>query len=400
MTAIFGLMRIPFTILFCMIFPALVTCAEDNTAPTGTVRFAVFNAALNRPSSGHLLRDLKNGRNRQLKGVAEIVQRVRPDVLVLQEFDYDPAGESADLFCENFLGKSQRKHEPIEYPYSYCGPVNTGLDTGLDLDNDGQVSGPADCHGYGAFPGQYGMLVLSRYPLEEESIRTFRGFLWKDMPEALLPVDPETGDPFYTEAERKVLRLSSKSHWDVPVQIDAQTVHLLICHPSPPVFDGPEDRNGRRNHDEIRFWADYISSGRNDYIYDDRGNRGGLETGAAFILMGDLNADPIDGESVKGTIQQILDHPLVNATATPVSIGATEQAGWDSALDRNQAGDPAADTASFHGGNLRADYALPSRNLTITASGVFWPGINEDGYDLLKVSDHRLVWVDVQIAGR
>ena len=58
--------------------------------------------------------------------------------------------------------------------------------------------------------------------------------------------------------EQAVLRLSCKIHWDVPVQIGSETVHFLVSHPTPPAFDGPEDRNGRRNHDEIRFWADYI----------------------------------------------------------------------------------------------------------------------------------------------
>ena len=55
-----------------------------------------------------------------------------------------------------------------------------------------------------------------------------------------------------------MFRLSSKSHWDVPIRIGRETVHFLVSHPTPPVFDGPEDRNGTRNHDEIRFWADYV----------------------------------------------------------------------------------------------------------------------------------------------
>ena len=47
----------------------------------------------------------------------------------------------------------------------------------------------------------------------------------------------------------------------------AETVHFLVSHPTPPVFDGPEDRNGPRNYDEIRFWADY-SPRTGGYIYD------------------------------------------------------------------------------------------------------------------------------------
>src|SRR5699024_8792404 len=201
------------------------------------------------------------------------------DVLLINEFDYVPGYAAADAFRENYLEVSQHGARPIEYPYAFTAPVNTGVPTGFDLDNDGQVGGPGDAHGFGSFKGQYGMLVLSTYPLDRADVRTFRHFRWKDMPGALLPDDPSTPEPadWYSPAELGVLRLSSKSHWDVPVVIDGKTVHFLVSHPTPPVFDGPENRNGKRNHDEIRFWADYVTPGQGDYIYDDSGGYGGLD---------------------------------------------------------------------------------------------------------------------------
>ena len=96
-----------------------------------------------------------------------------------------------------------------------------------------------------------------------------------------------------------MFRLSSKSHWDVPVEVGGRTVHVLASHPTPPTFDGAEDRNGRRNHDEIRFWADYVRPGAGSgYIYDDAGGTGGLKPGSSFVILGDQNADPLDGDSV------------------------------------------------------------------------------------------------------
>ena len=86
------------------------------------------------------------------------------------------------------------------------------------------------------------------------------------MPGNLIPAG------FYDPEELDVFRLSSKNHVDVPVKIDNGTVHFLVSHPTPPVFDGPEDRNGTRNHDEIRFWADYVDPARSGYIYDDDGD--------------------------------------------------------------------------------------------------------------------------------
>src|SRR5262249_14666285 len=146
---------------------------------------------------------------------------------------------------------------PVSYPYRYTAPSNTGVPSGFDLDNNGSVGGGNDAFGFGAFPGQFGMAVYSKYPIDVANVRTFQKFLWKDMPGALLPDNPSTPEPadWYSPDELAVFRLSSKSHWDVPITIDHHVVHFLVSHPTPPVFDGPEDRNGLRNHDEIRFWA-------------------------------------------------------------------------------------------------------------------------------------------------
>ncbi len=161
------------------------------------------------------------------------------------------------------------------------------------------------------------MAVYSKYPIDVSGIRTFQKFLWKDMPEAMLPDDPATpaAEDWYSPAELDVVRLSSKSHWDLPMQIGGKTVHFLVSHPTPPVFDGPEDRNGLRNFDEIRFWADYVRPGAGRYIYDDAGRFGGLPAGAHFVIAGDQNSDPLDGDSIPGSIQQLLDNPRIKRRA-------------------------------------------------------------------------------------
>ena len=232
--------------------------------------------------------------------MAEVIQRVRPDVLLINEFDFDAEGLAARLFQQNYLSVGHNGAWPIAYRYRFVALSNTGIPSGFDLDNNGAVGGLNDAFGFGAYPGQFGMAVYSRYPILRHHVRTFQHFLWKDMPGALLPDDPATPAPadWYSAEELAVFRLSSKSHWDVPVLVGGKVIHTLVSHPTPPVFDGPEDRNGTRNHDEIRFWADYVLSSRSGYIYDDDGKRGGLEPGARFVIMGDQNADPFDGDSV------------------------------------------------------------------------------------------------------
>lgn len=381
-------------------------------APTGrpvqdeTLRVATFNLSLNRLNEGDLVRDLSTGENAQARVVAEIIQRANPDVILLNEFDYVEGGTAVDLFRDNYLEVSQNGAGAVEYPYAFVAPSNTGIPSGFDLNNNGTIGGGDDAYGFGAFPGQYGMVVLSKHPIATEDARTFQTFLWKDMPGALLPDDPATAAPadWYSADELAVFRLSSKSHWDVPVEVGGQTVHVLASHPTPPTFDGAEDRNGRRNHDEIRFWADYVTPGAGRYIYDDEGVRGGLSPAESFVIVGDQNADPLDGDSVDAAIDQLLDNRRIQ-DPLPTSGGAVEAAALQGGANAAHRGDPAFDTADFADtapGNLRADYVLPSRQLGIADAGVFWP-VQADPLSALTgvfpfpSSDHRLVWVDLQI---
>jgi hypothetical protein len=398
-------------ILVLALAPASAAAREHDDE----VRFATFNASLNRSNADDLVAHLSNPGvddvfRRQIRNVAEVIQRARPDVLLINEFDFDPA--AVDLFRDNFLEVSQQGAAPIDYPYAFIAPSNTGVPSGKDLDNSGGVGGPNDAYGFGFFPGHFGLVVYSKHPIDRDAVRTFQLFRWRDMPGNLIPT------PFYSPDEVDILRLSSKSHWDVPIEIGSKTVHFLVSHPTPPVFDGPEDRNGRRNFDEIRFWADYISPGRaSRYIYDDEGRRGGLPPGARFVIAGDQNSDPFDGDSVPGSAQLLLDHPLVNSRIAPASAGAVEATNLQGGANAGHRGDPRFDTADFSDtapGNLRADYVLPRKGLQIEGSAVFWP-LQSDPLSRLSgvfnqalwgpvggfpTSDHRLVWVDVRLHGR
>jgi endonuclease/exonuclease/phosphatase family metal-dependent hydrolase len=379
-------------LLACLVSPV----SAEEPAPT-RLRIATFNVAMGLDEPGELAAALRGGSDARLQQVAEILQRVRPDIVLLNEFDYDPGVDAAALLNDKYLAHGQTGHEPIRYPHHFRSAVNTGVASGLDLDGDGQVGGPGDAWGFGHFPGQYGMLLLSRLPLRPERARTFTTLPWSGLPEARRPLLPD-GRPFHGDTSWRQMRLSSKSHWDIPVDIGGTDLHLLAHHPTPPVFDGPEDRNGRRNFDEIRFWRFYTDPAGAEFIQDDQGRHGGIAADAAFVLLGDFNADPADGDSLPGAMTQVLDAAWIDAHCEPHSAGAVEATARQGGINAQHSGDPALDTADFNDrytGNLRLDYVLPSAGLRILGCGVFWPAASADGHHLATMSDHRLVWLDI-----
>ncbi|WP_194867311.1 endonuclease/exonuclease/phosphatase family protein [Pseudoalteromonas sp. PPB1] len=371
------------------------TASEKMSEDNQTLRVATFNVSMEAtnydmtnhttPSDNALTVALKSGDFSQINNIAEIIQRTRPDIILLNEFDYiaDPQ-QGIHLFQRDYLEVSQNGFDPIKYPYVYLAPVNTGVETPFAGDKNARLTH----YGFGKYPGQYAMVLLSRYPIQQDQIRTFQHFLWKDMPNNLMPTQAD-GSSWYSKEEVSAMRLSSKSHWDIPVQVCNQQINVLASHPTPPVFDGPEDRNGKRNHDELRLWKDYISSTGNAYIYDDMGQRGGFAA-QSFVILGDLNASSVDGDAYPGAIDQLLKHPRVNHYPAPTSEGGR--------LNKPDNKHAASHTAHW---GMRADYVLPSANLTVSDSGVFWPAKNQAGAELVadraSSSDHRLVWVDITL---
>jgi len=379
-----------------------------STTQATQLKIATFNVSMealnyqssqNRDSadvSNKTLQVALDSNHQQIRNIAEIIQRVNPDIILLNEFDNQDNSKNnqnrtVKTFIEQYLNKSQHGQNAIDFPYFYQGQVNTGVNSGFDLDGNGKKGVlPGDGFGYGHFSGHFGMVLLSKYPINIESVRTFQHFKWRDMPNALQPIDPTSSKPWFSSEAWQNMRLSSKSHWDIPVQVNGQEIHILASHPTPPVFDGPEDRNGKRNHDEIRFWADYISAEKSAYIYDDKGNQGGLKSLSPFVILGDLNASNVDGNAMNAGISSLLNNDQIQ-DAKPQSQGAIKHT-QDNINAKNH-------TAFWR---MRADYVLPSKmGFDIKNSGVYWPTELEDTFRLIKdrsaSSDHRMVWLDLLV---
>ncbi len=106
-------------VLALLLLGAVPAGAADGS---GQVRFATFNASLNRSVEGELIADLSTPGDVQAQTVAQIIQRARPDVLLVNEFDYDPGGRAVELFDSNYLEVSLGGAEPFSYPYRVALP--------------------------------------------------------------------------------------------------------------------------------------------------------------------------------------------------------------------------------------------------------------------------------------
>lgn len=338
-----------------------------SAAPAETLRIATYGTDLGRFGPGILLSDLSRTKDPEIAALIEVLVRLDADILLLTDIDYDARAQALTALSDRLQAKG------LDYPHFLALRPNSGVATGLDMNGDGALGTADDALGFGRFAGSEGMALLSRYPIDAAAVRDFTGFLWRDLPGNLMP--PTAPDAAL------IARLPSTGHWDVPVMLPSgQSLHLLAYAATPPVFDGPDDRNGRRNHDEAAFWLAYLA-----------GRLPESPPEGPLVILGKSNLDPADGEGLTGALIGLLAHPRLQDPVPKGTSGRTEPE------DR---GDPALDTAYFDtgAGGLRVDIVLPSRDLNVTASGVMWPPQDDPlAATLALASRHRPVWVDVTL---
>ncbi|WP_292284487.1 endonuclease/exonuclease/phosphatase family protein [Marivita sp.] len=313
-----------------------------NSVAAQDLRLALWHVPLSRKGPGLLLRDLQR-KEPSLMAIAQALRSADADIIVLTKMDYDATGAAVTELSKM-----------VDGGYTDVLPLrsNAGLPTGLDLDGDGRLGEPEDTQAFGWFPGQEALAVLSRFSLLRSEIRSFNELLWRDIPGSHAEqVDSGLG----------VQRLSSGGHWVVPVRVPTnaggdRVLTLLIGHAGPPVFDGPEDRNGRRNLDELRLWQQIMHGAQ------------GPAPEPPFAFMANTNLDPERGEGNRSAMAEFLADPRVQ-DPLPGQITAE----WD------------------RPGPMRVSYLLPSSDVGVRAAAV-WPSLPEE--------QHRLITLDITLPNR
>ena len=325
------------------------------------------------------MRDILSRGDAQIEATADVIAAAAPDILLITGFDYDLDGVALAAFADRLSDRG------ADYPHGFAFRPNTGWPSGVDLNGDGYVGGAGDAQGYGRFSGENGMAILSRLPVETGAATDYSAFLWRDLPGGLI------AGAALSDAAQEAQRLSTTGHWSVPVTLaDGSSLTLLAWYATPPVFDGPEDRNGRRNHDETAFWLQLLDG---DLPY--------AATAGPFILLGDANLDPVDGDGRVAALSALLSDPRLQ-DVRPRSDGGREAATVQAGVNAGQSGDAAIDTADWPDdqgpGNLRVDYVLPSAGLKVLDAGVWWPKPGDPALATAEAaSRHRLVWIDLDL---
>jgi hypothetical protein len=305
-------------------------------------RIALFHTELAQSGPGLLYRDILKG-TPQVDSAIDRLTRAQADVVLLLDVDHDAQGLAARALAAR-----------LDFPHVFAFAPNSGVLRGFDLDGDGRVDEPEDALGYGEFTGQGGMVVLSRWPVLTDKAQDFSGLIWRDLPWATLPKG------VFPPKVAAMLPLVSTGHWVVPVALpNGQTLSLLAFHATPPAFDGPEDRNGMRNADQLRFWGRYLAD---------------TPPAVPFVLIGDANLDPDKGDGRREAIQSLLANPAL-------------QDPFATLPDRDS-----VDWSDIDLGRMRVDYILPDARLTVTDRGMVWPDPGDT-----DASRHALLWVDIAL---
>lgn len=333
-----------------MLLAAALAATLSPAFAQGSLRIATWHSELSRNGPGLLLRDILKGKDTQIAAALQVLVALDADIVVLQGVDHDHGGQALTALAEALATAG------APYPHHLSLPSNAGRPTGLDMDGDGRLGEPEDAQSHARFEGQGATALLSRHPILRGDIRDFSQLLWRDLPGAALPAWPD-GQPFPSPEAQAIQRLATNGLHEIPIALpDGTVLRLLTFHASPPAFEGPEQRNTRRNHDEALFWLRLLDG------------TVAPPPQPPFVLAGNANLEAGTGTGRPGALSALLAHPQLR--------------------DPHAGMGPTVDWTALNLGKRRVSYLLPGPGLAINDAGLAREGT-------AGASRHIPLWVDV-----
>lgn len=349
--------------------------------------------------------------SQQMQSVKFILNQLKPDILSVNEIQYDlpgvpnekftSIGKNIDFFALEIFNNQLKNR--IYFP------ANTG-ENALRNANGEYVRNPdilernkyCDPVNFGMFPAQYSTAALTKF--EVISVKQFNLIPWKEFNPSIdlsLYLD-ERGQPLSNN-----MPLFDKNFTDVTLLIQGHTVHLLLLHTVPAFgFGNPKTPNFARNRDQLLFLKWYLGHDTGLPVSNLTIER--LTHQDSFIALGDWNVDITDENESANVLQ---------------SLGKLYHYAINQYIPTHRGQDLLQDDFV-----KQIDYILLSNDIDIKNSGVFTPsaqiekiGCNDEiaikeGFILVKIknnnqicsylveenyyhskmaSDHLAVWADI-----
>ena len=201
-------------------------------------------------------------KNRQIQAVKKILSRYKPDILSINEIQYDLPFIPDSNFTTR--GQNLKKLSSILnlYKNTSFNPANTGLKAKSKKNgayflnpNNPKARLLADKINFGTMPAQYSTGLISRYPIIEEKV--FTSIKWKDFNPNIELKKFKTSDG---SSYPKNIELFDKNFSDITLKVGSKNIHIIVLHTVPSYhFGNKHSPNYQRNRDQLRFLEWYLT---------------------------------------------------------------------------------------------------------------------------------------------
>ncbi len=270
----------------------------------------------------------------QLRSAAKTLRELDPDILSINEMQYDRPGVPTTQFrTEGKNIKQFAKLSGLSLPYYSFDPANTG-ENAKKLENNyyPPMGFPnwieyADLVNFGMFPGQYSSGALSKYKVRDKVV--ISKLTWKQFnPQIDLSQFADAkGNPLPEDIE-----LFDKNFSDITLKIQGKDVHLVLLHTVPAFgFGNKNTPNFLRNRDQLAFLKWYLTGQPERPDLDIKP----LNKETRFIAMGDWNIDykkEQGGEIIKSLMTQFQPW-LENPNSTYIGDNFSQNTDFSATLD-------------------------------------------------------------------